>query len=204
LDRDAVDVEWWNKCQHRREQEMESLGGAMATQLEASIERYPVAAAWYVVQTGRYREQVAQAFLAQRDICSYLPRIVQWPPPPVGGEVAPMFPGYLFVQAVLADAAYRISTTPGVKSFVSFGDQPAALDPEIIDVLRGREGPDGLIRCGTSLPENCQVEIVGGPFRGLTAILQQELRAQERVRVLMCILQRETRVDLPGKWVKRV
>lgn len=184
---------------------MDSLGGAITTEFQACpTGRNLLEAAWYVVQTGRYRERVAQTFLAQHHIASYLPRIVQWPPPAVGGAVAPMFPGYLFVHAALADAAYRIGTTPGIKSFVSFGDQPAALDPEIIEILRSREGPDGLIRCGTSLPENCEVEIVGGPFRGLTAILQQELRAHERVRVLMCILQRETPVELPGKWVKRV
>ncbi len=183
---------------------MDSLGGALNDeQPEARIARDGSGAAWYVVQTNRYREQVARMFLAQRGVMSYLPQIVQWPPPAVGSEVAPMFPGYLFVHTTLTDTAYQIATTPGVKSFVSFGDHAAAVDAAVIEILRSREGPDGLIRCGTSLPENCRVEIVGGPFRGLTAVLQQQLRAHERVRVLIDILQRQTPVELPGKWVKR-
>src|SRR5260370_39213052 len=123
---------------------MESLGGAIAEERDA----HPVVDAgvntgWYVVQTKRYREQVAQRFLEYRDVVSYLPRIVQWPPPAVGGEVAPMFPGYLFVHAALGDDFQRIASTPGVKSFVSFGEQPPALDAAVIEFLRGREGPDG-------------------------------------------------------------
>jgi transcription termination factor NusG len=183
---------------------MGSLGGAIAEERDAHpFVDAGVNTGWYVVQTKRYREQVAQRFLDYRGVVSYLPRIVQWPPPAVGGEVAPMFPGYLFVHAAWEDDFQRIASTPGIKSFVSFGEQPPALDTAVIEFLRGREGPDGLIRCGSSLEDHCQVEIINGPFRGLTAVLQEALPARERVRVLLQILQRETRVEIPAKWVRR-
>jgi transcription antitermination factor NusG len=158
---------------------------------------------WYVAETKRYREQVASVQLAQRGITSYLPRIVQWPRPAVGSEVGPMFPGYLFVQAALPDEFYRVTWTPGVKALVTFGDAPPSVDPSIIDFLRSREGSDGVIRCGERLGPKTEVRIVNGPFRGLTAVIEERLAARERVRVLLHILQRETPVELPDKWVRQ-
>ena len=160
--------------------------------------------AWYVVETKRYRERIAQASLAQRGITSYAPRIVQWPRPAVGNEVGPMFPGYLFVRAALPTEFYRVVWSLGVKTFVTFGDAPAAVDARIIDFLRSRESSDGVIRYDLRPTEKSEVRIVEGPFRGLTAIVEQRLAARDRVRVLMHLLQRETSVELPDRWVRKV
>jgi transcriptional antiterminator RfaH len=160
--------------------------------------------AWYVVQTKRHRERAAQEYLKDRGVSSYLPQIVQWPPPAVGSAIAAMFPGYLFVYCALAEEFVRISWTPGVKEFVRFGGTPAAVDSSIIDYLRGREGSDGLIRCREEIAERSEVRITRGPFRGLTAIVEQRLPARERVRVLMELLQRTTVVELPERWLARI
>lgn len=156
---------------------------------------------WYVLRTNRDRERLAQVALAQRGITSYLPRLVQWPRPAVGSAIAPMFPGYLFVSFD-ADRFALVGWTPGVKSFVSFGDGPVPIDATVIGYLREREGADGLIRCGQPVPGESEVRIVNGPFRGLTAILEQHLPAHDRVRVLMDLLQRQTSVELPARWVR--
>jgi transcriptional antiterminator RfaH len=161
------------------------------------------ASAWYVVETKRHREQVAGAFLAQEGIASYLPRIAQWPRPAVGAEVAPLFPGYLFVRVALEHQYQRVTRMVGVKTFVSFGGFPVPLTDDAIDGLRRREGPDGLIRSPLGI-DGAEVEVVDGPFRGLTAVVEQRLTARDRVRVLMHMLQREASVELPGRWVKRV
>jgi transcription antitermination factor NusG len=107
------------------------------------------------------------------------------------------------VKTLLANEFTRIMWTPGVKAFVCFGGSPAPVDDSVIEFLHNREGPDGLIRCGDPLPPSSEVRIVSGPFRGLTAIVEQRLPARERVRVLMHILARETPVELPEKWVRR-
>jgi transcription antitermination factor NusG len=158
---------------------------------------------WYVIATKRNREDVACAFLGQRGIESYGPRVAQWPRPAVGGAVAPMFPGYLFVRAALPTEYYRVVWTPGVKAFVTFGGAPGPVDRSIVDFLREREGLDGVIRCGDALGHGSEVRIVDGPFRGLTAVVEQRLAARDRVRVLMTILQRQTSVELPDRWVRR-
>jgi transcription antitermination factor NusG len=47
------------------------------------------------------------------------------------------------------------------------------------------------------------VRITDGPFRGLTAIVCDRISSRDRVRVLMDILQRQTQVELPEKWLRR-
>jgi transcriptional antiterminator RfaH len=160
-------------------------------------------AAWYVLRTQPHRERVAQQCLVERHVTSYLPLILQWPRPAAGNATRPMFPGYLFVRTALAEQSMRIERTPGVKAFVRFGADPAAVDEEVIAVLRSRESPDGLIRYDQHVQEDSEVRVVRGPFCGLTAIVEQRLPARERIRVLMHILQRTTRVELPEAWVRR-
>ena len=156
---------------------------------------------WYVLQTNRNKERLAQSALTQRGVRTYLPRIVQWPAPAVGSSIAPLFPGYLFVLIELDDCA-RVSWVPGVRAFVNLGGGPANLDAEAIEFLRGREGADGLIHC-EPLPNAQEVRIVHGPFRGLTAVIERCLPARERVCVLMQLLSRDTLVELPARWVRQ-
>lgn len=180
------------------------MGGAIDS-MDPGTESVVVAGqAWYVVQTKRHQERVAQRFLAERKVASYLPQIVEWPKPVVGSAIAPLFPGYLFVRTVLAEQFTQIIWSHGVKTFVAFGGTPVPLDDTVIDFLRAREGPDGLIRCNEGVPENSEVRIVRGPFQGLTAIVEERLPARERVRVLMELMQRQTSVELPERWVARV
>ena len=159
--------------------------------------------AWYVLQTRRHKEQLAQCKLGERALPTYLPRILQWPRPAVGSDIAPMFPTYLFVHLTLSNDFSRVSWTPGVKCFVAFGDGPVPSDDAAVDFLKQREGPDGLIRCADPLAKDSEVRIINGPFRGLTAVVEERLPAHERVRVLMHILARQTSVELPEKWLRR-
>ncbi len=183
---------------------MSPLGGAIAgAEIQCAETANGPAANWYVLQTQRHRERVAQVVLAEHEVPSYLPRILQWPRPAVGSAIAPMFPGYLFVLATWANDFGRIERTPGVKEFVRFGNEPATVDERVIAFLRSREGADGLIHCEAGVQEGTEVRITHGPFRGLTAIVEQRLPARERICVLMNLLQRETRVQLPEKWVRQ-
>jgi transcription antitermination factor NusG len=114
-----------------------------------------------------------------------------------------MFPCYLFVQAAMPADFYRISYTPGVHSIVCFSDaEPAPVDASVLAFLRSREGPDGVIRTHGFEPGG-RVRVVGGPLRGLDAVVERRLNARQRVRVLLEMLQRQTRVDLPEKWVRQ-
>lgn len=161
---------------------------------------YSVEIPWRVVQTLRHKERAAQASLERACIETYLPLLQQWPRPVVGAEVGPMFPSYVFVRATLGDF-HRVSRTAGVRGFVRFGGEPAELDESVVAFLRSREGPDGIVR-SDPLPSGSEVVITAGPLRGLLAVLERRLSGRERVLVLLEILQRQTRVEMPERWVR--
>jgi transcription antitermination factor NusG len=156
---------------------------------------------WRVVQTQRHKERVAGARLAQCGLENYVPLLRQWPRPVVGSEVGPMFPGYIFVRSATEDF-HRVMRTPGVRAFVAFRDgDPASLDDSVIAFLRSREQADGVISA-EPLPSGSAIAITDGPLRGVVAVLERRLTGRQRVLVLLEILQRETRVELPDRWVR--
>ncbi len=160
-----------------------------------------IATAWYVVETKRHQEAGAHRRLTERGLESYCPRVRHWPRPQVGGAIGPMFPGYLFVHIALERRFHDVARTPGVKGFVTFGDLAPSADPRLVALLKEREGPDGVIRAEDETPS--EVRIVDGPLRGLAALVERRLPARQRVRVLMDLLQRQTLVELPERWVRR-
>ena len=157
-------------------------------------------ATWRVVTARRHREAVARVRLAAQGLETYLPLLRRWPRPPVGSDVGPLFPGYVFVRAARA-RFHQIIRTPGVVDLVVFGGEPARLDDGVIDFLRSREEPDGIIEA-RPLPSGSAVRVTDGPWRGLVAVLERRLSARERVLVLLDILQRQTRVEMPETWVR--
>ena len=166
-----------------------------------SIEPHPQPDAWRVVTAHRHREAVARVRLVQQGLETYLPLLRRWPRPPVGSDVGPLFPGYVFVRAEGAHF-HLITRTPGVSGLIVFGGEPARLDDGVIDFLRSREEPDGIIEA-RPLPSGSAVRVTDGPWRGLVAVLERRLSARERVLVLLDILQRQTRVEMPETWVRR-
>jgi transcription antitermination factor NusG len=160
-----------------------------------------ITAGWYVVETKRHHETLAHRRLCERGLESYCPRVLQWPRPQVGGAIGPLFPGYAFVQLESERQFHDVTWTPGVKSFVTFGDVAPCVDARLIAELKKREGPDGVIHHDEATPS--AVRIVDGPLRGLVALVERRLPARQRVRVLMELLQRQTLVELPERWVRR-
>jgi transcription antitermination factor NusG len=159
-------------------------------------------AAWYVVRTKRHKERAAQAALEHHALATYLPLLDLWPRPVVGPAVVAMFPGYVFLHASMPDDFHRVSRTQNVVALVTFAGGPAPLADSVIDTLRQYEAPDGTIRSAPVEPGR-PVRIVGGPLRGLAAVIEQRLPARDRVRVLLDLLQRETRVEMPEQWIRR-
>ena len=46
------------------------------------------------------------------------------------------------------------------------------------------------------------IGIADGPWQGPIAILERRVSGRERVLVLLDVLQRQTRVELPATWVR--
>ena len=157
--------------------------------------------AWQVVATRRHKERVAAASIARLGIPAYLPLLRAWPPPAVGADVVPMFPGYLFVRSTPQDA-HRVARSTGVRGLVAFGGTPARLDDAVMQFLRSREDSDGIIRA-EPLPPGSEVVITDGPLRGFIAVVERRLSARQRVLLLLDLLHRQTRVEIPDRWIRQ-
>jgi len=156
---------------------------------------------WYVVRTKARSEGFAAATLRSRDVQVYYPRLVVAPwsrrPAESDGATEPLFPGYLFVRIDLGRDHARVAWTPGVRSFVAFGDDaPEPVDESVVELLRRRADGGELLQPRAALRPGEPVEIRNGPFAGLLGIIDRPVSGSGRVHVLLEILRRKTRVDL--------
>lgn len=154
---------------------------------------------WVVVQAKRHKERSVQVNLEREGIPTYLPLLRQWPRPAIGSAVAPMFPGYVFCRPP-PSRLQVVLTSSGVCRLVAFGDGPAHVDPEVVAYLRSRAGADGVIEIAPLAGR--EVTVTDGPLRGLPAVVERRLTSRQRVLVLMDLLRRPTRVELPMTWVR--
>ncbi|HVN86579.1 MAG TPA: transcription termination/antitermination NusG family protein [Candidatus Binatia bacterium] len=158
---------------------------------------------WYVVRTKVRREEYAQMQLARRGVETFLPRIRERARVGIHSVVAPLFPGYLLVQIDLETQYFDVVWTPGVNKFVTFGETPCPLDDSVVEYLRARAGVDGVIPVFPIFREGDRVRVKYGPMAGLEGFIESPSR-RGRVRILMELLRRQTRVELPEQFLDRI
>jgi len=158
---------------------------------------------WYVISAKARREQFAQEQLARRGVVTFLPRIAE---PRFDGRsvIAPLFPGYLFVNIDLDEQFFDVVWTPGVRKFIGFGALPSPLDDAVVEFLQERTGQEGILRTTRVFRPGDVVRITHGPLEGLVGIIEHPGCGRGRVRVLMELLRRQTRVELPQQLIERI
>jgi transcriptional antiterminator RfaH len=106
---------------------------------------------WYVVLTKSRNEEVAQMHLTSKGIEVFYPKLFL----PISRShryVVPLFPNYLFVRIdVSSSEYYQVVWCHGVKRLVSFGGAPSALEDGVVDFLRDRSDPRGVIVAKSNL-----------------------------------------------------
>lgn len=154
---------------------------------------------WYTIQTKPRREKEVEKRLTGLKLEVFLPWLRcrrrvgtrhQW-------ILVPLFPGYLFCRLDLVLSGKAARYAPGVRDFVKFGSRIAEVGLEIIQTLR-EKCPDGIAQIQPRTYKAGEVvKIKEGPFSGLEAIFEREMKGSERVAVLLEILGRRTRLVLP-------
>ena len=158
---------------------------------------------WYVVHTKPRQEQRALLNLEQQGYSCYLPTLAveKIRQDALAVEDEPLFPRYLFIQLDATQSGKSwspIRSTKGVSRLVTFGAEPAKVDPQLIDTLRQRPAdlsaePQRLFNAGE------RVIITEGPFAGLEAVYQMT-DGERRAMVLIELLSKPTRLTvLPAK-----
>src|SRR5215471_3544035 len=106
---------------------------------------------------------------------------------------APLFPRYLFVAVDVATQRWRsIQSTLGVTRVVCNGDEPAPVPGRVIDEIKEREDPRGLV-CVSRRPRFLQgdrIRVIEGAFADCLGLFEG-LSDRERVTILLDLLGRK-------------
>jgi transcriptional antiterminator RfaH len=155
-----------------------------------------------VVYCKPHKEEQAQFHLRLKNLEVFYPRLDLVRVTEKRKRVIPLFPNYLFVRIYLPDEFHYVNWSQGVKRIVSFGDKPVPIDERVVDFLKQQTDSEGVIRAHSQLRPGQEVEIRGGPFDGLIAIVQDPPDAKGRVRVLLKLLTRQISVKLGAEFIK--
>jgi transcriptional antiterminator RfaH len=157
---------------------------------------------WYVVYSKPHKEEQAQFHLRMKGLDVFFPRLDLIRVAEKRKRIIPLFPNYLFVRLHLPTEFHYVIWSPGVKRLVSFGDRPIPLDDDAVTFLKQQTDPEGVIKSRSQLRPGQEVEIRGGPFDGLIAIIQDPPDAKGRVRILLKLLSRQISVRLGVEFIK--
>jgi len=143
---------------------------------------------WYVFRSKPREETAAWHYLLSQDVTCFYPRVGVKPVNPRARKVKPYFPGYLFVHCDLDQLGNNaFCWMPHSLGLVRFGGLPAVTSVAETDrekLFDFQPGDDVLVK--------------DGPFTGCRAIFDSRLSGQDRVCVLLQMLndQREVPVEL--------
>tara|TARA_B100000315_G_scaffold260191_2_gene319886 strand:- start:1095 stop:1598 length:504 start_codon:yes stop_codon:yes gene_type:complete len=163
---------------------------------------------WYAVYTHAQKEWVARNHLERQGFMSYLPvyRKVIRHARNVREIERPLFPRYLFVRVTLEGRAHNpIRSTIGVNEIVCHGNVPIPVPEEIINSLKSKEDPNGIIVLGSAMmfKKGDQVRITSGQFEGIEAMFT-EVKDSDRVVLLLNMMHASWRVVVKAAAVEQM
>jgi len=166
---------------------------------------------WYVVQTYSGHEDKVKEKLESRTVSmgfeDYIFRVIV--PEETVVEVMKdgtkkekkkkMFAGYVLVEMIMTDEAwYVVRNTPGVTGFLGSsgkGAKPTSLKPQEIDKILIGMGMSR-VNVDTDLKKGAKVDIVDGPFKGMSGVVDVVDLPNNKLTVLIDLFGQETPVEV--------
>lgn len=156
---------------------------------------------WYCVHTKPKTEHLAAAGLAAfGEVETFCPRI-RFQRSTARGKVwflEALFPSYFFAKFDLSSRYRAVKHANHVIGVVGFGGTPVAVPEQTLADLRaemqGVEVRD--VSHGVSVGDT--VEVTEGPMRGLKGIVESMTSGENRVKILLEFLGRQSLVEVPS------
>ncbi len=163
--------------------------------------------AWYALRSKPHKETMLFGQLKAYGVETYFPVLRVKPVNPRSRKKRPYFPGYLFVHVDLAEQGFSsLNWLPGASGLVAFDGEPGMIPDQLMDAIQKQvekinlAGGEQLVGLTAGDP----VKIESGPLAGFEAIFDSSLAGNERVRVLLKLMEdRKMRVELPAGVVKK-
>lgn len=159
---------------------------------------------WYALYTKPRAEYQVSGALQARSIETYLPTVEVWRARRRRMEEEPLFTCYLFARFDFQQTGLSaVAWTPGLRHIVGSAKTPTPVPETVVTYVRRRlaevEG-----HSPTGLQKGDRVRITKGPFADLDGVFEQHLSGYERSQVLVDVLGRLARYDVPTEWVKQL
>ena len=166
-----------------------------------------MATGWYVLRSKPRKEDFLYGQLRARKIEAYYPKLRVKPVNPRSRKIKPYFPGYLFVHVDLEEIDLSsLQWMPGSIGVVSFGKEPSWVPDSVVNAIRKQitkinaAGGENLAQ----LTAGDEVVVQSGPFAGYKAIFDMSLSGNERVLVLLQLLENQNmRLELPANQIEK-
>lgn len=161
---------------------------------------------WYALRSKPRKEDVVWKQVRDLGYENFYPRMRVNPVNPRSRKIRPYFPGYMFVRLDLDELGQTVlQWMPNTVGLVSFGDEPAPVPDHLIHAIQQRV--EEIAKAGgelwDGLKQGDMVRIEHGPFEGYEAIFDARLPGDERVRVLLKLLNdRQVPVELKTSNIK--
>jgi transcriptional antiterminator RfaH len=150
---------------------------------------------WYCLRSRRKQEQVAAAHVRLLgDVGVFCPRI-RFRRPAKDGTILvteALFPGYFFARFSFREMLPLVRSAHGVTSIVRFGDWYPTIADSVIEELRVETENRVTGESVPPLVPGERVRLVAGALAGLEATITHVWPGNERVRLLLEFLGRET------------
>ncbi len=158
---------------------------------------------WYIARIKVQKETALQTFLSIYGIGAFSPKIIYLGQK--GGTPKPLFPTYMFCDVDRESSLWPIVRwAPGISYFLPRDGDPAQIPQALIDFLRQRTTQWNDSSNLSHLRQGDKVVVTGGPFVSLEGVFQSYIPSKDRCRILLDVVGRLTRVELPGSEVEEV
>lgn len=148
---------------------------------------------WFVVETHANKEQFAVCNLERQKFQTFFPRFakIRRHARKTDTVLAPLFPGYLFIRGLGAEASARsVNGTFGVRRYVAgSGGRPAPMPASAMAGLLAR-CRDGIVERLFEPAPGTRVRILAGPLADCMATIER-LDSRGRIKVLLELLGRD-------------
>jgi transcriptional antiterminator RfaH len=162
---------------------------------------------WYVVHTNPRQEERANNNLRAWGVETLNPKLRTRRYNEFTGAptiiIQPLFPRYIFARFDAGKQLAKIWFTRGVHDVVCFGASPASVDEDIITILQSRMDENGFVK-SDDLKRGDKVVIKAGPMRNFMGVFERELKASERILVLLTSINYQGRLVVERDAVERV
>jgi transcriptional antiterminator RfaH len=161
---------------------------------------------WYVIQTRPKEEDRADSNLRAWKIETFTPKFKERRSSPYSSSqnyvLKHLFPRYIFAR-FCATRLFHVNYTRGVQKVVGFGEGPAPLDDEIVELIKSRLNEEGVVRIGEPLKPGDQIVVKAGPLKGLAGIFERTTNDIDRVMILLSAVGYQARITVEREFVRK-